>query len=137
MDQTGAKLVNIKGQVFDETGKAIVEFIAPQGVYQRQDSHILLSGGVSAHTLTEKDGITVSAPTMEWSTKTKQVLADGGITLDNPSFGSSHAARCSFNLDLSNIALQGGVTTDIKPSDSDQKSSGPSQNADSGQNQVK
>ena len=113
-DRTGARLTGIKGHVYDAAGKELVEFLAPHGEYINRDSQVKLTGGVSAHTLDDKNSVVVSAPGMMWSSKAKTVLADGGVTIQHNTFGQSHASRCRFNLDLTAIALEGGVVTEVK-----------------------
>lgn len=112
-DRTGAKLFNIKGEVFDDAGKVIVVFHAPKGEFVNQSSQVKLSGGVQANTQDEKNPVTVTAPTMQWSTKSKQVLATGGVKLTHHTFGQSNAASCRFNLDLTAMSLEGGVVTEV------------------------
>jgi len=111
-DSTGAKLHNIKGEVFDEAGKVIAVFLAPTGEIVH-NSQVKLSGGVRAHTMDEENPVTVTAPVMQWSTHSKQVVASGGVKLAHHTFGESNAASCRFNLDLTAMSLEGGVVTEV------------------------
>lgn len=112
-DRTEAKLSEVKGEFYDQSGAAVLHFTAPKGEYTNKNNAVVLTGGVVAQS-TDKDGGELRAPTMAWSAKTNKVVASGGIALTFPQ-GKSTAQTCRFNLDFSNLALEGGVTSVISP----------------------
>ena len=112
-DRTGAKLTNIHGEVFDDEGNVIVVFTAPKGEYKNENNQVLLTGGVRAQTTDEENPVIVTAPEMKWSAQSERVLASGGVKLAHKLFGESSAQNCRFNLNLTAIALEGGVVTSL------------------------
>ena len=107
-----ADLIGVTGQFFDADGKPIMTFTAPKGHYANQDNAVKLEGGVAVKSTDAKTG-SISAPTMIWSAKNNEVLAEGGVEMDYPSLGVSKAGSARFTLDFSKISLEGGVSSEI------------------------
>lgn len=121
-DQTEAHLTDVHGEFYDKTGKPVLQFTAPKGEYTNKNNDVVLSGGVVAKSITGKDGKPASggpgqagemhAPQMTWNAKSQQVTARGGVQLSFPQ-GHSSASVCRFNLDFSDVQLEGGVSTQV------------------------
>lgn len=141
-NRNDAKLVGIEGLFFDDAGKPIMRFFAPEGNFINEDNEITLTGGVSAKTYQEEmeeaidqeaetseialneepekpetpepeDTVELSAPKMQWSSRSKEVVAEGGVKLSHGIFGASTADKCIFTLDLSKLSMQGRATSSI------------------------
>lgn len=115
-NRTEAKLKDVQGEFYDETGKVVLTFAAPQGYYSNKDNAVTLTGGAVAKSTQDMahggKGGELKAPKMVWDSKTSQVTASGGIELTFPQ-GKSIADVCKFTLDFSNISLQGNVSSTI------------------------
>lgn len=109
--RTEAHLQNVKGEFFDQDGKSIMRFTAPEGEYANRNNHVLLKGGVVAIS-TQEDGGELRAPQMTWDAKAKEVLASGGVELTHAQ-GKSLAESCRFDLGFTKIALLGKVTSTV------------------------
>ncbi len=112
-DQSGAKLKNVKGEFFDKNGNPVLTFTAPAGRYVNKENQVQLNGGVVAQSKDEDNRVNLQAPNMAWSARNDEVVASGGVELEHQ-FGASQAERCRFNLDLSNISLEGNVTSEME-----------------------
>lgn len=131
-NNTGALLDGISGQFFNKQGKPVMAFAAPHGEYSKEDNKIVLTGGVVAQTVMNaaqqpgdvaekmaaadtgnQDAVKLKAPKMSWSSRSDEVLAEGGVVVTHSLFGHSSAEKCRFSLNLSNIALEGRVASEI------------------------
>lgn len=130
-----AKLIGIEGLFFDDEGNPIMRFYAPEGSFINADNQITLTGGVKAKTYQEKalsqeplndaeiteadkaeeasDSVELNAPKMQWSSRSKEVVAEGGVKISHGAFGTSQANKCIFTLDLSKLSLTGQASTSI------------------------
>jgi len=115
-DGTGAKLTTVTGTFFDLAGKPTMNFKAPKGEYNTKDQAVKLDGPVAMNSVesVESDkGMHLEANKVSWSAQSKIVTATGGVTVQQAKMGTSKAATCRFGLDMSNISLEGGVTTQM------------------------
>lgn len=111
-NQKGTVLENVTGTLFNDVGEPSATFKAPTGEFSQGEKKIFLSGGVTV-VGTGDDPMTLEAPQMEWSPKTEQVVADGGIKMGSQKFGQSTATRCKFSMDFASIALEGNAQTQL------------------------
>ena len=86
-------------------------FSAPRGKYINKGNGIKLIGGVTLEN-TEMQA-SLNAPTVTWSSKSKEIVAEGGVTINFEEFGSSYCDRSRFSPDFENIALEGNATSKI------------------------
>jgi LPS export ABC transporter protein LptC len=109
-DASGADLTDVSGEVFNEKGQAVAHFQAPTGTFYQNPQKVVLSGGVLA---TAGEDVQMTAPTMTWSTKGEDALAEGGVRLERKGFGISRAQQCRFTLDFARVSLQGQAQTEM------------------------
>ncbi len=141
-DDSGADLVNVTGEFFDESGVPILSFKAPEGSTTNKNE-VELRGGViitsigkntdeagpdvgdsnaTAKTTQEQttpqdtnpNGSRLTAPTVSWNTRSDFVEASGGIHVASQGFAVSKSERCKFSLDFSTVELGGDAYSEIK-----------------------
>lgn len=107
-DRSGATLSGVSGQFFDEQGKVIARFTAPNGRYNTEKKAITLTNGVSV-TSNDGSGSGINAPKVVWSSKAENITASGGVHLKLGHTAAIRASQCQFNLDFSKVSLIGAV----------------------------
>jgi LPS export ABC transporter protein LptC len=108
----GARLEGVNGTLFNDAGEPSATFSAPTGEFNQDLKSLLLTGGVTVTGAGDsKFGLT--APQMTWSPQGKEVVAEGGVQLQNGDLGTSTAQRCRFAMDFSFIALEGNAQSQM------------------------
>ncbi|MGE0199893.1 MAG: LPS export ABC transporter periplasmic protein LptC [Candidatus Melainabacteria bacterium] len=110
-DDTGAELKNVRGEFYDAQGKPVLTFESPTGK-MTQKNEVTLTGGATVATIDDQQSSSLNAQTMNWNTRSTEVLATGNVVLKHPS-GTSRAGRCRFTLDFTKVSLEGGVVSEV------------------------
>ncbi len=111
-DQSGANLIGITGEFYNDKGEPVVSFTAPKGSYVDENKAIVLTDGVTVSSIDE-NGSSLKAPSITWSTQKDLVYAKGGVELNMGGYALAHAERCEFALDFSTVALLGQARSEI------------------------
>jgi LPS export ABC transporter protein LptC len=121
-DNTDAVLEGVTGLVYNEVGKPIAQFSAPNGVFKAKQNALNLCNGVQATQVTtdspslldvsnptaaKPEVMTLTADTMAWRGDSPKVLAQGHVRLNQPKQGVSTADKCQFTMDFNQVTLSG------------------------------
>lgn len=111
-DRSGARLEEVTGEFYNDEGQPVATFSAPKGKYTNEDKVVTLTHGVTVASIDEKGG-KLKAPSMTWSSKSEQVMAEGGVELNMGGYATAKAEKCRFSLDFGSVSLMGSARSEI------------------------
>lgn len=110
-ENKNALLTNISGQFYDDKGKILLIFKAPQGNYIQDKHELSLNKNI---TIEQKQAnIILNAETVSWTNKNPLIIAKGKIKIVKKGFGTSYSDKAIFSKDFTKISLEGNTYTEV------------------------
>lgn len=106
-----ARLINVRGKFFSDDNKIMLTFKAPEGNYVEKLHQLSLNKGALIQHPDEH--ITISSDTMSWTNENDSITAEKDVVVDKNGKLKSHADKCIFSTDFTNIKLEGNTYSEL------------------------
>jgi LPS export ABC transporter protein LptC len=111
--QTQAELTTVSGTFYGSDGEPVAIYHSPNGHYDDTTKAVTLMGGATMESLDKNNPTGLTAPEIEWSSRSDKVTARGGSILHMGENIQSRSEGAEFTLNFNNIRLIGSVETSL------------------------